>query len=161
MKILSFLVALTLVFSTFTAATAQDDDHERRLAIALELVEVTQGEQLTLQIGQQMSPILVEEIRRNIPDMSADDTVIAEEMLGEFLGDFVGDLIKWTAKLYADRFTFQELTEVLEFHKTEIGQKMISEMPRLMNEGARNGRNEMQQKFPHFVAELRQRLGRN
>lgn len=47
-------------------------------------------------------------------------------------------------QLYRDSFTDEELTEVIAFYNTPIGQKFIQQSPVLMQEGARIGMLEAQ-----------------
>jgi hypothetical protein len=51
------------------------------------------------------------------------------------------ELVNEAAKLYASRFTEQELNELLAFYKTPLGSKMIMEEPRILDESLQNTHN--------------------
>ena len=46
-------------------------------------------------------------------------------VLSNRLGSRAGDYLEWMSQLYAERFTAAELNEVIAFHKSPVGQKML------------------------------------
>ncbi len=53
-------------------------------------------------------------------------------------------MVNQMKQLYRDSFTDEELTEVIAFYNTAVGQKFIKQSPALMQEGARIGMLEAQ-----------------
>jgi uncharacterized protein len=49
------------------------------------------------------------------------------------------------AQAYADAFTLAELQEINTFYATDVGQKVVQEMPKLMAAGAQMGVNRVQE----------------
>ena len=70
------------------------------------------------------------------PGLNKDLTEIAANLRTEFAPRF-GELTNEVATLYASRFTEQELKDVLAFYKSPVGQKLISEQPKVLDQGVR------------------------
>jgi uncharacterized protein len=68
---------------------------------------------------------------------SKDINEIAAEMHKDYDGR-VTDLIDASARIYATHFTEAELKEMLTFYKSPLGQKMIAEEPKVMDESMAN-----------------------
>jgi uncharacterized protein len=51
--------------------------------------------------------------------------------LNNKLGSRAGDYVEWMSQLYAERFTAAELNEVIAFHKSPVGQKMLKAQPEI------------------------------
>jgi hypothetical protein len=71
------------------------------------------------------------------------------------------DLMNEVAKLYAARFTEQELKEVIAFYKTSAGRKLLTEEPKLveqtMNAAQAWGNKLSEEVIARFRAEMRKR----
>jgi hypothetical protein len=48
------------------------------------------------------------------------------------------ELINEAARLYASRFTEQELKEALAFYKTPLGRKLVEEEPRILDQSLKD-----------------------
>jgi hypothetical protein len=44
------------------------------------------------------------------------------------------DVLSWTADIYAERFTVEELKEIEKFYKTAVGKKVMKLLPELSGE---------------------------
>ena len=75
----------------------------------------------------------------------------ANPMLGKPLSDVAAklranyagrgaELLNDAAKLYASRFTEQELKEALAFYKTPLGRKMVSEEPKILDQSLKDAK---------------------
>jgi uncharacterized protein len=68
--------------------------------------------------------------RKQNPSKAKDiDEIFAA--LADKLGARAGDYVEWMAQLYAERFTAAELNEVIAFHKSPVGQKMLKTQPEI------------------------------
>jgi hypothetical protein len=70
-------------------------------------------------------------------------------MLGKPLSDVAGklradigergtELVNQAARLYAVRFTEQELKDALAFYKTPLGRKMVEEEPKILDQSLKD-----------------------
>ncbi len=65
-----------------------------------------------------------------------------------------GDVMMKVAALYAQKFTEDELNELIAFYDTEVGKKLLAEQGNLMAEGAKIGEEAAQKNLPKFQAKL-------
>jgi hypothetical protein len=78
----------------------------------------------------------------------------------DILREFVAKYVSWTAvkgdyaALYADVFTEQELRDLIAFHQTPLGKKLLASMPDLITRGTQIG----QAKLDAHSAELTQKI---
>jgi uncharacterized protein len=68
------------------------------------------------------------------PGLSKDLNEITTKMRADLAPRF-GELTSEVAKLYASHFTEAELKELLAFYKTPVGMKLITEQPKVGEEG--------------------------
>jgi len=64
------------------------------------------------------------------PSLSKDATEVATKMRSD-LAQRMGELTGQIAKIYAERFTEQELKDLLVFYKSPLGKKLIIEQPNI------------------------------
>jgi hypothetical protein len=72
------------------------------------------------------------------PTLSKDLTDVANKLYAEFNPRTV-ELTNDVAKLYATRFTEQELKDLLAFYKSPLGRKMQTEEPAILDQNMKNG----------------------
>jgi len=68
------------------------------------------------------------------PGLAKDLNEITAKMRADLAPRF-GELTSEVAKLYANHFTEAELKEILAFYKTPVGTKLITEQPKVGEEG--------------------------
>ncbi len=74
---------------------------------------------------------------RTNPMLGKDLNEVAAKLRADYAPRGV-EVINETAKLYATRFTEQELKDALAFYKSPLGQKLLVEEPKILDEGMRN-----------------------
>jgi uncharacterized protein len=74
---------------------------------------------------------------RTNPMLSKDLNEVATKLRADYAPRSV-EILNDTARIYATRFTEQELKDVLAFYKSPLGQKLLAEEPRILDEGMRN-----------------------
>ena len=104
------------------------------LAIATELVELTVTRTLVEDMAGHAWLPLAEGLKHENP-------TISDEMLAELRTEFLalqvkvlGDLFSDLPAVYARHFTTDELSQLLAFNKTPVGQKALVVMPKIMAE---------------------------
>ncbi len=106
------------------------------LQAAAELFEVISPDlmgQLVQQTNNALWPMLEEQLRT---EAKVDDATIAE-LRGEFERlqlTHLNEMMKEAPPIYAERFSVDEIRQLIAFYKTPVGQKAITEMPRVMGD---------------------------
>ena len=94
-----------------------------------------------VQIYDPVIPGLIERARgvflQQNPMLSRDLNEVAARLRTELVPRTT-ELLNDAAKLYATRFSEQELRDVLAFYKSPLGQKVISEEPPILDESMKN-----------------------
>jgi uncharacterized protein len=66
------------------------------------------------------------------PNLSKDLTEVANQLKKDYDGKRA-ELLNEVAKIYAQRFTEQELKDLLAFYKSPLGQKVVTEEPKVLD----------------------------
>jgi uncharacterized protein len=129
------LLALVLAASVGSAHAQQPS--ASALATAKELI-TTKG---AAAIFDPLVPGVIEQAKsallRTNPMLSKDLNEVAAKLRADYAPRGV-EVINDTARIYATRFTEQELKDALAFYKSPIGRKLLVEEPRILDEGMRN-----------------------
>jgi uncharacterized protein len=123
---------LALVLAALSPAQAQQPT-ANALALAKEIIIVKGGSA----IYDPVVPALVENGRRlflqSNPMLGKDLGEVAAKLQAEFTPR-TAELINEGARLYASKFTEQELKDVLAFYKSPLGRKVISQEPVILDQ---------------------------
>lgn len=123
-------VAIALAVS-ITAAHAQQPS-AAALATAKELVTVTGStalfNPLIAGVVEQAKLLLLQQN----PNLNKDLTEIANKLRTDLTPRF-GELVNEMARLYATHFNEQELKDLLAFHKSPLGKKLLTEQPQIVD----------------------------
>jgi uncharacterized protein len=150
---------LTLVLAAVSPAQAQQPS-ANALALAKEIIIVKGGNA----IYDPVVPGLVERARTLFlqanPLLGKDLNEVAAKLQTELTPRTV-ELLNDGARLYASKFTEQELKDVLAFYKSPIGRKVITQEPAILDQSSSNV-DEWANKFADeviakFRAEMRRR----
>jgi uncharacterized protein len=139
------LCALALLCAAAAPALAQPS--QDRIAAAHDLLEAA-GQQAIMEGA--MEVMLQAQLESN-PELREFEPVLRE---------FFSRYLNWNllrdgyARIYAERFTTQELREITAFFRTPTGRKMALETPAMMQEGGRLG----EQAVENNIAELQRML---
>jgi hypothetical protein len=134
MKHLRLAAALLLASATFVgSALAQPAPSASAVATARELVETKGGsamfDPVIISVVEQTKAALLQ----TNPQLGKDLNDVAAQLRTEF-GSKRDELMAYAAKLYADRFTEQELKEMLAFYKSPLGRKMSNIEPQVLDQ---------------------------
>jgi hypothetical protein len=129
-------LAAVLLFACVTlggAALAQPAPSASAIATARELVETKGGaamfEPVIISVVEQTKAALIQ----TNPQLTKDLNDVAAQLRTEF-SPKRNELMAQAAKLYADRFSEQELKDMLTFYKSALGKKMITVEPQVLDE---------------------------
>ena len=109
------------------------------LATARELITVKGA----AAIYEPIVPGVIEQARRVLlqtnPMLGKPLSDVAAKLRADYAGRGA-ELLNDAAKLYASRFTEQELKEALAFYKTPLGRKMVSEEPKILDQSLKDAK---------------------
>jgi hypothetical protein len=134
MKHLRFAAVLLFACATFgSAALTQPAPSAAAVATARELVETKGGaamfDPVIISVVEQTKGALLQ----TNPQLAKDLNDVSAQLRTEFASRR-GELLAYAAKLYADRFTEQELKELLAFYKSPLGKKMSNVEPQVLDQ---------------------------
>jgi uncharacterized protein len=127
----AFAVAGTSVF----AASAPAPTHDPKTDLAIQLMQITNFDQMMTTMRQQVSASIEQSIG------IANSCAASQPVFGEFtqaLGDKLADALTSpefkvdVASVYAETFDEQELRDIIAFYQSPLGRKMLAKMPELM-----------------------------
>jgi hypothetical protein len=127
---------LALVLAAISPAQAQQPT-ANALALAKEIIIVKGGNA----IYEPVVPQVVEQARglflQSNPMLSKDINEVAAKLQAE-LTPRTAELLNDGARLYAAKFTEQELKDVLAFYKSPVGRKVITQEPVILDQSGSN-----------------------
>jgi uncharacterized protein len=132
-------VVLALAVAAGGAAAEAQKPSASALATAKELITVKGG----TAIYEPIVPGVIEQARRILlqtnPMLSKPMNEVAASLRAEYASRGE-ELVNEAAKLYALRFSEQELKEVLAFYKTPLGRKIVTQEPAILDESLRSAK---------------------
>jgi uncharacterized protein len=127
---------LALVLAAMSPAQAQQPS-ANALALAKEIIIVKGGNA----IYDPVVPQVVEQARglflQSNPTLGKDINEVAAKLQAE-LTPRTAELLNDGARLYASKFTEQELKDVLAFYKSPVGRKVITQEPAILDQSSSN-----------------------
>jgi len=150
---------LALVLAALSPAHAQQPT-ANALALAKEIIIVKGGNA----IYEPVVPSVVERARtlflQTNPMLGKDINEVAAKLQAE-LTPRTAELLNDGARLYASKFTEQELKDVLAFYKSPVGRKVITQEPAILDQSASNvdewANKLVDEVIAKFRAEMRKR----
>ena len=157
-----FMASLSVVAILVLAngASAQAVDESFRADIE-NLLEVTVSKQLGVQMASLVSRQVIDGLRKSRPDIPSRAIEIVQRVLDEeFAKAFTGpdSMISGLVPVYAKQFTQAEVRGLLAFYKTELGQKVLTTMPIIVQESAAIGQAWSAQHMPAILSNLERRM---
>ena len=92
------------------------------------------------------------------PNLSKDLNEVAAQLRKEFYEPKRAELMNEVSKAYAQRFSEQELKDILAFYKTPLGQKMIAEEPKALEESLRRAQEWANNFSEEVIARMREEM---
>jgi len=132
------IVGFALAASIGAAAAQQPS--ATAIATAKELITVKGAAAL----WEPLVPGVIEQAKsvflQTNPMLGKDLNEVAAKMRAEY-APRGAEVLNDVAKLYASRFTEQELKDALAFYKSPLGRKMVTEEPSILDQSMRNAQN--------------------
>lgn len=88
------------------------------------------------------------------PMLGKDLNEVAAKLHNEY-GGRSAEIVNDVAKLYASRFTEQELKDILAFYKSPLGRKLIVEEPAILDQSMKNAQTWAENLSQEVIAKMR------
>jgi uncharacterized protein len=131
----AFSLALALPFSIAPAAAQQPSP--AALATAKELVTVKGADALWRPVVRGVVERAKGMFLQSNPMLGKDLNEVAGKLYAEY-NPRTAELLNDAAKIYATRFTEQELKDLLAFYKSPLGKKMLAEDPAILDQNMKD-----------------------
>ncbi|HKJ23808.1 MAG TPA: DUF2059 domain-containing protein [Myxococcota bacterium] len=155
------LVLAATIFALSTVpARAEEPSPEFQASVA-ELMRITGASSLTDQVATNLSMIVIDGLRKSMPELPDRAIEIMHEVTLDFYDELFSDEARLTrdyAAIYAKHFTKAELDEMIAFYHTPTGRKAIQAMPSIVQESLQMSQQWAVDAQPRLEAELTRRL---
>jgi hypothetical protein len=129
-------VAVVFTIAMFTGLASAEEPTPSAQALAKELI-VLKG---STQLWDAVVPGVIEQVKavfmQTNPALGRELNDVAAQLRTEF-APRASQLVDQVAQLYARTFTEQELKDALAFYKSPLGRKIVSEEPKVLDDGFR------------------------
>lgn len=126
--------AVVFTMAMFTGLASAEEPTPAALALAKELI-VLKG---STQLWDAVVPGVIEQVKgvfmQTNPALGRELNDVAAQLRTEFAPRST-QLVDQVAQLYARTFTEQELKDALVFYKSPLGRKIVSEEPKVLDDG--------------------------
>jgi uncharacterized protein len=128
--------AFVFAIAMFTGLASAEEPAPSALALAKELI-VLKG---STQLWDAVVPGVIEQAKgvfmQTNPALGRELNDVAAQLRTEY-APRASQLVDQVAQLYAKTFTEQELKDALAFYKSPLGRKIVSEEPKVLDDGFR------------------------
>lgn len=146
-----FCIMLCLV--TLPAFAAEPDEKQK---IIIEIMKVSKTDTLMDQtLAAVVQALLIEEKRKN-PNITESFIQLVTDTMNEAMAPFKEEVIYFMISFMDKNFTTDELQTMLEYQKTQAGQKALSLMPQMMAQL----QVMVQQKMPEIMMDFKANLAK-
>jgi uncharacterized protein len=133
-RTLAICLAMVVALFVTTGATQAQQPSPAAVDIAKQIILIKGGNTMF----DPIIPGVIESAKNNFlptnPGLSKDLNDVALQLRREFEPKRV-EIINEMARAYAERFSEQELRDLLAFYKSPLGQKVVTEEPRALDAG--------------------------
>ena len=113
------------------AATPAD---AAKIAVAVKILQETHTLDNMTSMLDLMTPAMLAAIKRQLPGITDETYKLIAQMLPDEMRADLPKLITMEAQVYAEHFTLEELKVLDGFYQTPTGQKMVTEVPKILRE---------------------------
>lgn len=148
-------MTLSILILTISSAFATDD---AKLVLAKELLSLTVTQQSINQIMNAIKQMQLSQMKQMEPSKSesAEINKMNDKMMKLIGEELTEENIKNDfARIYADKFTEQELKDIITFYKSTTGQKMIKVTPEIAMQSMQKTMERMAPKMKQFADEIK------
>lgn len=125
---LALFIASAMAVTAVQPALSQAEISPEHLALARQYVEMSDRaavyELRVIELGTSVMRLLIQQN----PDLADPVGETVRAVANQYVEE-KGDLYNQFARIYASRFTMEELQQIVDFYSTETGQKLLAQNP--------------------------------
>ncbi len=143
------------------AAFAQEEISEERKQKALEMLEVSGSKEALAQVREQVKIMMQQQFAQNAkPEADPARMQAIQEEAMAWMDQFLTweSMQEMYVEIYAEVFTVEEMQAVIDFYKSEAGQKMLEKMPELVRKSMEVTQKQIMDKMPEFQKRMEEKL---
>ncbi len=130
-----------------------------KVALATKILEKTHAVDNMTNVMDTLIAPMVQNIKRQSPTLQDDQLKMISDLLTDELHKLVPQAIALNAQVYASHFSLDELNQIEAFYETPLGQKIVTEQPKIVKEvfpiGIAWGRQAAQEALVRIIDQLR------
>ena len=138
-------------------AHAQPKPTAAAMATAQQLVKVTGAGQLF----NPLIPGVIEQAKllflQQNPDLASDLNAVAAKLRAEY-APREAELVNHVAALYTQRFTADELKQLLAFYESPVGKKLLAQQPQIVDTSMRYAQNWANDLSDKIIVQMREEM---
>jgi hypothetical protein len=125
----------------------------RKRALLKRYLVASHFDDLMVRLYSNFIPNMLEEKRKQQPDLTDDDENLFIEIYVETLKELMPQLINDTTNASANLFSEDELINIVAFYEGRLGQRLVEEIPSIMS----NSSDSMSALMPKLEAQFREK----
>ena len=96
-----------------------------------------------------------------VPDALPEQIAKVDALTDETFRDFpIDEMVDAMIPIYQHHLTEDDITSVIAFYKSPVGQKILREQPAMMTEGMQAGQDIMMKRLPEMLDRLQARIAK-
>lgn len=136
------------------ASVTTDAVLDRKIALTRRFFKAMEMDKMVGSMMQSMIPMMIEQQRKASPSVTAEQGKAISDSVIETMAAVTPAYIEKTIDVYADAFTEEELTGMVAFYESPIGQSIVHKTPGLMPKTTQI----MMDMIPELQADMKTRL---
>jgi hypothetical protein len=150
----AFILALGLALALGVGGAAAQQPSPTAIATAKEVIAAKGATSLYSPLVSGVIERTKAVLLRSNPMLGKDLDEVAAKLHADF-APRSAEILNEVAKLYASRFTEQELKDTLNFYKSPLGRKLVVEEPRVLDESMRTAQTWAENLSQEVIAKMR------
>jgi hypothetical protein len=154
-KLFIVLIVVTVVFAG--SANSYADQNED----TLKLLEVTGSLDIGAQMGTAIAQQMIASLKNARPDIDSKAfTIIEEEIVSIINSEMKNNegIVKELINIYSKHYSHQDIKDLLKFYQSDLGKKLISTTPSVVQESMVVGQNWGQRILPTIQENIKKRF---
>lgn len=154
-KLFIVLIVFTVVFAGIANSYADQNED------TLKLLQITGSLDIGAQMGTAIAQQMIASLKNARPEVDPKAFTILEEEIVNIINSemknndgIVGELVK----IYSKYYSHQDIKDLLKFYQSDLGKKLISTTPSVVQESMVVGQNWGQSLLPTIQANIKKRF---
>lgn len=153
-----FLLLVVLVTSGLAGMARADVGDPEALKLAREIQAASHASAMGDQILTQVMTSFTNGLNSANPGKNQEIQDLLNQVVMPELRKAMPDLLDQSAVVYANNFSVDELKQLLAFYQSNIGQKLVTKLPVIMQQSNAHTQEFMQKLMPGIIAKMQEQI---